>query len=210
MGTGGLFVRFATGMAVGIAAVVAGFSATAARGSSGAERSALDLRLSRVASQLAGKAVEVRCWSHPEWQHLLRGDSASSLHRVNAQTLGFADIFGTRENLSPEVCGSLATLANDRVVPRAPLAELRLAQAVVTLAHEPQHSKGIVAEARAECYAIQLARETAVDLGATPQDGASLEALYWSHYGEELPDYRSPECRNGGAYDLRPADPKFP
>ena len=53
-------------------------------------------------------------------------------------------------------------------------------------------------------------RETAVKLGATPAYSASLQQAYWRHYDQELPTYRSPECRDGGAYDLDKSDPSFP
>jgi hypothetical protein len=132
------------------------------------------------------------------------------LHHIDEGTLGFAGISGSRENLSPEVCGSLGRLAYRHELPRAGAAELRLAGAVVTLTHEPQHSKGIALEAEAECNAIQLMRGTAVALGATPAYASKLQALYWSHYDQELPTYRSTECRDGGRYDLRPGDPTFP
>ena len=39
-------------------------------------------------------------------------------------------------------------------------------------------------------------------LGATPAYAASLVREYWSHYGEELPAYRSTECHRGGKLDL--------
>jgi hypothetical protein len=210
MGTGKILVRFAAGMVIGIAAVVVGLGAAAARVSSNAPPAGFEQRIGQIASRIAGKQVDLRCWSRSGWQPLLRAQNAAVLHRVNARTLGFADISGTRENLSPEVCSSLRSLVYGHVLPPSPLARLRAAQAIVTLAHEPQHSKGIAVEAQAECYAIQLARQTAVELGATPQEGASLQALYWSRYGDELPEYRSPECRDGGAYDLHPADPAFP
>jgi hypothetical protein len=33
---------------------------------------------------------------------------------------------------------------------------------------------------------------------------------YWRHYGEELPAYRSAECRQGGKLDLRRAESIWP
>jgi len=174
------------------------------------EASHVDPRLSSVAGRLAGKQVEVRCWSRSDWARLLREEKAYTMHHIDDGTLGFAGISGTREDLAPEVCRSLAALAYAHRQPEAGLPELRLASAVATLAHEPQHSRGIALEAQAECNAIQLMQDTAVELGASREYAARLQALYWSLYDEELPAYRSPECRNGGRYDLRPADPTFP
>src|SRR5207302_1365036 len=172
--------------------------------------SRVEPRFSRIASALAGKDVQVRCWSQSDWTHLLKEEKAYTKNRIDGDTLGFAPISGNRDNLAPDVCNSLDALAYSRSRPADESAKLLMATAVVTLSHEPQHSRGIAVEAQAECYAIQLSKETAVKLGASHSYAASLQQLFWSHYGEELPSYRSPECRNGGAYDLRRSDPSFP
>jgi hypothetical protein len=173
-------------------------------------QSRIDPKFAAIASELAGKDVEVRCWSRVDWTRLLREEKAYTLHHIDDDTLGFAGVNGTRDNLSPEVCDSLGELRYEHWMPRAADSELLLATAVVTLAHEPQHSKGIAVEAQAECKAIQLARETATKLGATPSYAAELQRVYWAHYGQELASYRSPQCRDGGAYDLDPSSQNFP
>jgi len=170
----------------------------------------VDPKFSRIASELAGKNVDVRCWSSVDWTRLLREENAYTLHHIDSGTLGFAGINGTRDNLSPQVCDGLDELAYERAMPTAPGAKALLASAIVTLAHEPQHSKGIAVEAQAECDAIQLMKATAVKLGATPSYAAALQRMYWAHYDRELPAYRSPECRNGGEYDLFPRRDAFP
>jgi hypothetical protein len=88
--------------------------------------------------------------------------------------------------------------------------QLFLARAVVTLSHEPQHSKGIAEEFVAECNAIQLANGTAIKLGASTAYAAALVRTYWRHYAEELPAYRSAECRQGGKLDFGRADSIWP
>jgi hypothetical protein len=85
-----------------------------------------------------------------------------------------------------------------------------LGAAVVTLSHEPQHSTGVANESVAECNAIQLANGTAVELGASAAYAAALVRTYWRHYDEELPAYRSSECRKGGELDLGHADSVWP
>ena len=170
----------------------------------------VDPRFSRIASNLAGKDVEARCWSRVDWTRLMREEKAYTLHHIDDGTLGFGGVNGSRDNLAPEVCDSLGELAYQKWMPTAPSARLLLAGAVVTLAHEPQHSKGIAVEAKAECYAIQLMKETAIKLGATPTYAGKLQRVYWSRYDQELPAYRSPECRNGGRFDLRKTDSAFP
>jgi hypothetical protein len=130
--------------------------------------------------------------------------------KLGAGTLGFAGIGGTRVNLGPTVCGGLVDLAYRRAQPTGEAAQLRLPTAVVTLSHEPQHSIGTADESLAECKAIQIANGTAIKLGASPAYAPALVRTYWRHYGEELPAYRSVECRKEGKLDLGRADSIWP
>ncbi len=175
-----------------------------------AEQSRLDPRFGRVASALAGKQLEIRCWSDADWRHLTREESSYTHGKLGASTLGFAGIGGTRVNLGPAVCAGLDDLAYKRAHPTDEGGQLMLAAAVVTLSHEPQRSIGIAEESVAECNAIQLANGTAIKLGASPAYAAALVRTYWRHYGEELPAYRSSECRKGGKLDLGRADSIWP
>jgi hypothetical protein len=172
--------------------------------------SRIDPKFGKIASDLAGKDVEVRCWSRVDWVRLMREEKAYTLHHIDDGTLGFAGVSGSRANLSPEVCDALGELAYHHWMPQTASAKFLLASAVVTLAHEPQHSKGVAIEAQAECYALQLMRDTAMRLGATAQYAQELQSTYWAHYPQELPAYRSSECRNGGKYDLDPNSNTFP
>jgi hypothetical protein len=173
-------------------------------------QSRLEPRFGRVASALGGKELEVRCWSDADWQRLIREESSYTHGKLGANTLGFAGIGGTRVNLGPAVCEGLVDLAYRRARPTDDAGQLMLAAAVVTLSHEPQHSKGIAEESVAECNAIQLANGTAIKLGASPAYSATLVRMYWRHYGEELPAYRSSECRKGGKLDLGRTDSIWP
>jgi hypothetical protein len=170
----------------------------------------IDPKLSRIARDLAHHRVEVRCWSRSDWSRLIREETTYTLNHIDGGAIAFAPILGSRDNLSPKVCGPLEALAYRRSLPRDPAGELALAQSLVALAHEPQHSRGIAVEAQAECYAIQLMRSVAEQLGAPPDYASTLQRLFWMHYDEELRSYRSPECRNDGKYDLHPSDPTFP
>jgi hypothetical protein len=175
-----------------------------------AEQSRLEPRFGRVASALAGKQLEVRCWSGADWHRLMREERSYTHGKLGAGTLGFAGIGGTRVNLGPAVCDGLVDLAYRRARPTDEVAQLMLATAVVTLSHEPQHSMGIADESVAECNAIQIANGTAIKLGASPAYAAALVRTYWRHYGEELPAYRSVECRKEGKLDLGRADSIWP
>jgi hypothetical protein len=129
-----------------------------------------------------------------------RSRSRTRVPRISAGSSG-------RVNLAPDVCDGLVDLVYHHVRPASDAARFPLAAAVVTLAHEPQHSKGVAVEAQAECYAIQLAASTAEPLGVGPQYAQGLARLY---YDRELPAYRSPQCRDGGPYDLRRGTSTWP
>jgi len=175
-----------------------------------AEQSRVEPRFGRIASALAGKPVEVRCWSRADWSQLMREESTFTHGQLGSDTLAFAGIGRTRINLGPAVCDGLTELAYKRMRPTDEAGQLFLASAVVTLSHEPQHSKGIAEEFVAECNAIQLANGTAIKLGASTAYAAALVRTYWRHYAAELPTYRSAECRQGGKLDLGRADSIWP
>jgi hypothetical protein len=83
--------------------------------------------------------------------------------------------------------------------------------AVDVLAHESFHLRGIRDEAQTECSSLQTMAATAQRLGASAPAGAALAR---GQYAEAYPlmgeAYRSGECADGGALDLRPQDPRFP
>lgn len=173
-------------------------------------QSRVEPRFGGIASALAGKQLEVRCWSGADWDRLIREESSYTHGKLGANTLGFAGIGGSRVNLGPAACDGLVDLAYRRARPTDEAGQLMLAAAVVTLSHEPQHSIGIAGESVAECNAIQLANGTAIKLGASPAYAAALVRMYWRQYEEELPAYRSSECRRGGKLDLGRADSIWP
>src|SRR5437870_3833377 len=135
MSSRGSLLRFGLGMAVGMGAVALGLSWGTAqpRGAVlGVEtvRRPVEARLERIASALAEKSGEVRCWSRADWLRLLRQTAPT----LPSDAIGFAGIGGRRINLGPSVCGALTDLAYDRRQPVEEGRRLRLAAAVVTLA----------------------------------------------------------------------------
>ena len=171
---------------------------------------AIEARVAPAAAALARKPVNVRCWSEAQWPGLTHTASHYANGTLNAATLAFADIGGTRINLSPAVCDALVDLVDRNLRPSDDAGQLRLAAALVTLAHEPQHSEGIAVEAIAECNAIQLVPQTARSLGIERAYARALMHTYWRHYAEKLPEYRSSQCRRGGTLDLSRADAIWP
>jgi hypothetical protein len=172
--------------------------------------SRVEPRFGQIAGALARKQMEVRCWSTADWHRLMREEQTYTRGQLGSDTLGFAGIEGSRINLAPSVCDALVGLAYKGARPIDEAGRVLLASAVVTISHEPQHSKGISEEPVAECNAIQSANRTAMKLGASPAYAATLVRTYWRHYSEELPAYRSWECRKGGALDLGYADSIWP
>ena len=91
----------------------------------------------RVASALAGRAVEVRCWSAADWPKVTVLDPV--------ETGGFADLATGTVNLPPSVCGPLDALAyspSHRFVD----ATWQDVAATHVLAHEAAHLGGAGSE----------------------------------------------------------------
>lgn len=163
-----------------------------------AEESRIDVRYSAVASRLAEKEVEARCWTRRDWTRLMVEEEAFTGGRVNAAVLGFASAGGRRISLAPDVCADLDALVYARRGGRTP----DVALALVTLAHESVHAAGRADEPTAECHGIQLADEAAAALGVGEAEAEALVTLYWDGYDRLPAAYRSPECRDGGELDL--------
>jgi hypothetical protein len=86
-----------------------------------------------------------------------------------------------------------------------------VAWAVDVLSHESWHLRGILDEAETECRSLQTMAWAAQRLGATEPQARGLAALQYETGYPRLPGrYRSGECREGGAMDLRPGDPRWP
>jgi hypothetical protein len=173
--------------------------------------SRIDPRLSRVASRLAGHALEVRCWSESDWKRLL-----TEYHRwPNLKKLGDWSAVTSwdlkRINLSPRICAPLAHVAYGDFKLRDEHWPDAIAYSVSLLGHESSHAVGIRNEATAECRGMQLIPRTSRELGLSVADGRLLAELYWrSSYPTLDPMYRSPECRDGGDFDVRPNSDVWP
>jgi hypothetical protein len=156
-----------------------------------ADRVGNERRLSAIASEIAGRSVHVHC-PGPLGRVLGKDSTVEGFVRFDADGRPAAE---TR--LQPTIlCGPRGT---------------ELAMAVDVLTHESFHLQGIQDEARTECDALQTMAETAVRLGATPAQGAALARGQLAESYPRMPDqYRSGECADGGAFDLRPDDPSWP
>ena len=86
--------------------------------------------------------------------------------------------------------------------------------ALQTVAHESYHLLGYTNEAQVDCYGMQSIWFVATRLGASLAEGEALAQLFAQRIyplrRTETPAYWSPECRDGGTYDLRPRSSAWP
>ena len=179
------------------------------------DRAGNERRLSAIASEIAGRAVKVHC-PGPLGRVLGKDSVVEGYVRFDADG---RPVDETR--LQAASCAELDALAEGRrgqelaCTERAGILCGRhgsaVAVAVDVITHESFHLQGIQDEARTECDALQTMARTAQRLGATPAQGTALARGQYTESYPLLPDgYRSAECSDGRAFDLRPDDPAFP
>ena len=178
-------------------------------GATGVSR--IEPRFGRVASLLAGKSAQVRCWSALDWARI-NGDLLA--HGGAGESLDFVSGFywppTGRIHLDPTACAGLVDLAYRRLRPERGRAFVRIALGIDTLAHESMHRRGFRGEAIAECYAVQLVYKTAKALGASSTYASLVSRQAWAAYPAHPAAYLSVECRNGGRLDLSPQRSSWP
>jgi hypothetical protein len=166
-----------------------------------------DLRLSKIASELAGRPVTIRCEGVSGALTGAAGESGRT-NFVEGKPVSVS-------YLQEGICQTLHAYAREEAAGMNCLlpceSPLELAWSLNTLAHESYHLAGVRNEAQTECYALQAIDFVARRLGATrPQAealaGFSFDELPW----RMPPEYSSPECHNGGRFDLKPNDPVWP
>ena len=170
-------------------------------------------RLALVASQLAQREVEVSCPGF--WTKLVEITPYSGWVEFDEHGRP-AD----RTQLSAATCSSLERLWRDGP-PAAgcllggagacPRSTLELVHAMLTLAHEAWHLRGVTNEAQTQCYAVQTTELAARSLGFSPRE-AAIVAFYIAldHARAPLGEYHSPDCRSGGPLDLMPTTREWP
>jgi hypothetical protein len=164
----------------------------------------------QVARRLTGHDASVRC---------------GSLGTSNPNVLGVTPLLHNKSFdyflMRPAECTFLAWFrqAPSRWDPRscsssdcAHVGDITMALAVV--AHESYHVLGYSNEAQVECYGMQSIWFVASKLGASVAESQALGSLYATQMyplrRTRTPAYWSPECRDGGKYDLRPSLGRWP
>jgi hypothetical protein len=166
-----------------------------------------DLRLGTIASELARRHVTIRCEGMSGALTGARGESGRT------EFIGGKPI--SVSYLQEGVCQTLHAYARDLSAGETCLlpceGPLEVAWSVNTLAHESYHLAGVRNEAQTQCYALQAIDFVARRLGASPEQARALAVFSFDQLpGRMPPEYSSPQCHDGGRFDLRPAQPLGP
>jgi hypothetical protein len=165
-------------------------------------------RLAQIASDLAGRRIEVRCPS------LLAAlvDTRGEAGRVEFDESGRP---ADRTDLSPQTCKALRRLnrIDFACITRGDCGfeEFKAGWAAHTLAHEAFHLRGFQDEGVTECYALQNTAFVAERLGVPTVHARNVQRwLFLEGYPNEPEEYHSSDCYDGGPLDLRPQQAQFP
>jgi hypothetical protein len=167
--------------------------------------------LSRVAAGIAGRQARTHCWEVGDWEAL--SEQYAAFGTVEFWLAGLASPMGGRIDLSPVVCDGVRPFFADRRLPSLISFEAyELAEALVVLAHEAEHLRTPGAsEPEVECHAMQRVRELVRAEGHGPQLQNELALLAWDiGYPENLEEYRTDACADGGPLDLHPGSSAWP
>lgn len=158
-------------------------------------------RLAKVASEIAGRKVDVHCPGILERLVDVSPNAGTVFFDDSGRPANFTD-------LDQETCSTLDRFADGKTGPND---EPKVARALHVLAHESSHLAGVRDEAAADCYGLQRTALAAGDLGADPAEAERLARIALEERAITAPpDYRSPECHDGGALDLDPGSSAWP
>lgn len=167
-----------------------------------------DLRLSVIATEIAQRHVSVHCEG--------AGGDLTSVDGTSGTTEFVNGKPADQTVLQEGVCETLHNYS--RLTKRGldcPLpcdgSALETAWSLNALAHESYHLAGVRNEAQTECYALQAIDFVALRLGASQEQARQLAIFSFAQLPPRMPAaYSGPECRDHGAWDLRPNDPTWP
>jgi hypothetical protein len=178
------------------------------------ERIAGEKEIAIVASELAGRPVQVNCQGF--WSELLditnrSGEVQFTDGRPADDTYLTRRVCRRLEEFRAAELDCLTRPGAALVTADECAGRVRpLAEALTTLTHESMHLRGWIDEAQTQCYAIQGVGWVVVRLGGTPEQGVALGSFVLEQQPLLPSAYRSGECRAGGALDLVPSTAEFP
>jgi hypothetical protein len=166
---------------------------------------------SELARPIAGREAKVYCWTAPGWaqffEHyvLVKGDDEVSLR-------GLADAAGNRIDVEPGVCIGLGRHVAKNRPPALSGENLRLARALIVLAHHAEHlGSPSASETQLECFAVQHVRPLMQERGWDPDYVREIVLQSWQLHYTQLPaQLRTPDCRDGGPLDRNPGSELWP
>jgi hypothetical protein len=162
------------------------------------QKRAEERNLASIAGEIAHRDVSIRCQG-----------AVGELVDVDAEygsvSFGPDGRPGNSARLDRPICSSLARIRREEQV-----AVEAGSLAVEALAHEAYHLAGVQDEAATQCYALQAMRFVATRLGASAEVGDAYLRAAVARYPTLPEEYRSAECREGGALDLHPETGVFP
>jgi hypothetical protein len=174
-------------------------------------KSRIEPLFSRVATPIARRPVEIRCWSSDDWKKVL--DEINAIDPGDADPAGFvgSTAFSHSANLDTWTCDSLDLIAYKHRYPRSGSAELDAAESVQILAHEIHHLVSNGTEAQTECYGMQDLERVARGIGAPPAYARALALRFWQDgYPNDDVVYHTQLCHDGGPLDANPASSRWP
>ena len=178
-----------------------------------AHQAALDLEsgkseaVSKIASDMAGKAIRAHC-GEAFFEPIERSSES-------AQPLGYMIpykiILPFGENvliasddiyLRQTVCRHIVSAVESESLSDVPSIG-KSASYLKVLSHEIEHTFGVMNEAEADCYALQRLPEQLEAAGFSSRESDRLVSTYLVNPQFTMPaEYVSSECREGGAFDL--------
>ena len=165
------------------------------------QQRANERRLATVASQIAGRPVEVRCPGMLKKLVDISPNSGSVYFDAGGRPGDFTE-------LNDETCSALDDFAEGDW---SDADSLRIARALHVLAHESFHLAGIRDEAETDCFGLQRVVFVARELGADDAEAARLASVARADRAVMAPaEYRSPDCFDGGRLDLDPVSHVWP
>jgi hypothetical protein len=170
--------------------------------------------LGAIASEIAGRPVHVSC----------EGFFGRLVDVTPEAGTVYFDASGRPADtteLKSWVCDRLAGYASTRRSPSfacarttlpCPSSIERTITALLVLAHESQHLRGVRSESQAQCYGVQTIALVAERLGSDHDEARAVAAHFLAvQQPHQAPGYElDDDCRDGGPLDLYPDSPGWP
>ncbi len=169
-----------------------------------------NLDVSELASSILNSPVLVDCNTEKiEITHAESEDDTHTLAYVTKHSNGMLEYVPPYITMRGRLCDDLLTFPRMEKPDDNELAstyEIRakeFAKAAAVLLHEKEHVEHVFDEGEATCYAVQKLPEAIEEYYSTYDEALTYAVAATSELSFELkPEYTSPDCKPGGAFDL--------